>query len=428
MAPRKAQGRARAAPRSRTRRQRGRNRRTEATRHCRERLARKRRRRRGAESRDSAASPGWCSRSCSRPGCPDSAAADRGRRAGSGNPRPRRSARFRPRGLQARCGCGGRWRWPERRRGCCPCAGGYHHPGPAIISESALPCGIGSASTARFRPNELFSKEGPGLAKAKHQGGATPAASPARDTRPSFRGMRSMTPESRDSGFASRPGMTQTLLVTIDLFALFVALLRLDREGCDRASFKPLQRDRLAGLLAVAVRVVLDALQGCVDLGDQLALAVAGAQFDGTVGLRRGAVGEIGMIDVLFLQRLQRDSRFPQDLVLPGQKLGAKIVALAVVHERLFFGGSIILQLFQGQPIFICKANERFRSRAPYIAASCDRQYRWVVVPGESEALPKALRAQGYPAAVIGRRKLRHPSDGYGGPALSIANRKTLAD
>src|SRR5207248_7075656 len=108
-------------------------------------------------------------------------------------------------------------------------------------------------------------------------------------------------------------------------------------------------------------------------------------------GLRRGAVGEIGMIDVLFLQRLQRDSRFPQDLVLPGQKLGAKIIALPVVHERLFFGGSIILQLFQGQPIFICKANERFRSRAPYIAAPCDRQYRWVVVPRESEALPQGL-------------------------------------
>src|SRR5438876_3198613 len=134
------------------------------------------------------------------------------------------------------------------------------------------------------------------------------------------------------------------------------------------------------------------------------------------------------MIDVLFLQRLQRDSRFAQDLVLPCQKLGAKIIALAVVHERLFFGGSIILQLFQGQPIFICKANERFRSRAPYIAASCDRQYRWVVVPGESSTLPKALRGQSYPDPGRGERKRRRPSDGDDGAALSIANRKTLAD
>src|SRR3984957_15901536 len=58
------------------------------------------------------------------------------------------------------------------------------------------------------------------------------------------------------------------------------------------------------------------------------------------------------MIDVLLLERLQRDLRFPQDLVLPGQELGAEIIALALVHERLFFGRSIVLQLFQGQPIF----------------------------------------------------------------------------
>src|SRR5438067_3500200 len=83
------------------------------------------------------------------------------------------------------------------------------------------------------------------------------------------------------------------------------------------------------------------------------------------------------MIDVLFLEGLQGDLRFPQDLVLPRQQLGAKIIALAVVHERLFFSGSIILQLFQGQPIFACKAERKIvRPRGPYIAAGCHRQYR----------------------------------------------------
>src|SRR6266851_2219008 len=169
----------------------------------------------------------------------------------------------------------------------------------------------------------------------------------------------------------------QTLFVAINLFAFFVALLRFHRQRRDRAGFQPLQRDRLAGLLAIAVGVVLDALQRRVDLRDQLALAVAGAQFDRAVGFRRGAVGEIGMIDVLFLQGLQRHARFPEDLVLPRQQLGAKVIALALVHERLFFGGSIILQLFQGQPNFTCKAGpKRVGPRAPYIAASCDRQYR----------------------------------------------------
>src|SRR5229473_7481913 len=174
----------------------------------------------------------------------------------------------------------------------------------------------------------------------------------------------------------------KTLLVAIDLLAFLVALLRFHRQRRDRAGFQPLQRDRLAGLLAIAVGVVVDALQRRVDLGDQLALAVAGTQFDRAVGFRRGAVGEIGVIDVLFLQRLQRDPRFAQDLVLPRQQLGAKIIALAVVHERLFFGGSIVLQLFQVQPVYDARRPKRVGPRAPYIAASCDRQYR----PGAGNA------------------------------------------
>src|SRR5947207_15623462 len=180
----------------------------------------------------------------------------------------------------------------------------------------------------------------------------------------------------------------QILLVAIHLLAFFVALLRLDRKRGDGAGFQPLQRDRLASFLAIAVGVVLDALQRRIDLGVQLALAVAGAQLDRAVGLRGGAVGEIGMVDVLFLQGLQRDPRFLEDFVLPRQQLGAKIIALAVVHERLFFGGSIILQLFQGQPIFTCKAGRKIvRPRGPYIAAGCDRQYR----PSPWEYRPQGL-------------------------------------
>src|SRR5215472_7097316 len=92
------------------------------------------------------------------------------------------------------------------------------------------------------------------------------------------------------------------LLVAIDLLALLVALLRLDRERCDRAGLEPLQRDRLAGLLSIAVAVVLDALQGGVDLGDQLALAVAGPELDRAIGLGGSTVGKVRMVDVLLLQ------------------------------------------------------------------------------------------------------------------------------
>ena len=57
------------------------------------------------------------------------------------------------------------------------------------------------------------------------------------------------------------------------------------------------------------------------------------------------------MIDIFFLQGLKRDPRLLENFILPGQQLGAEIIALALVHERLFFGGSIVFQLFQGQPI-----------------------------------------------------------------------------
>ena len=75
-----------------------------------------------------------------------------------------------------------------------------------------------------------------------------------------------------------------------------MALLRLDRQRGDRARIEPLQADRLAGLLAVAVRAVLDAGERGIDLGDELALPVARPELERAVGLRGGAVGEIGVL------------------------------------------------------------------------------------------------------------------------------------
>jgi len=44
-----------------------------------------------------------------------------------------------------------------------------------------------------------------------------------------------------------------------------------------------------------AIGTILDPAQGRVDLGDQLALAVAGAKFQLPFGLGGGTIGEIGM-------------------------------------------------------------------------------------------------------------------------------------
>ena len=82
-----------------------------------------------------------------------------------------------------------------------------------------------------------------------------------------------------------------------------------------------------------------------VDLGDQLALAVAGAQLDRAVGLRGGAVGEVGMILVLVLEMLQRLLGLLEDVLPPVEQLLAEILPLALVHERLFVGRPIVLVL-----------------------------------------------------------------------------------
>jgi hypothetical protein len=55
-------------------------------------------------------------------------------------------------------------------------------------------------------------------------------------------------------------------VVAIDLLAALMALLRLDRQGRDRARVETLQRDRLAGFLAIAVSAFIDALQRRIDL------------------------------------------------------------------------------------------------------------------------------------------------------------------
>ena len=70
--------------------------------------------------------------------------------------------------------------------------------------------------------------------------------------------------------------------------------LRFDRQGGDGAGVEPLERNGFARFLAEAIGTVLDPAQRRVDLGDQLALAVPGPEFQLALGLGGGAVGEIG--------------------------------------------------------------------------------------------------------------------------------------
>src|SRR4051812_10739061 len=129
-----------------------------------------------------------------------------------------------------------------------------------------------------------------------------------------------------------KPGSSHSV-VAADAFVAFVAFLGLDRHGRDRARLEPGERDRFAGHFAKAILAAVDAAQRRVDLGDELALAIAGPELDRPVGFRRGAVGEIRLADRPALQLSHRALRFAEDLVLPSEQLLPEIGALRRVHE-----------------------------------------------------------------------------------------------
>src|SRR5262245_29281638 len=112
--------------------------------------------------------------------------------------------------------------------------------------------------------------------------------------------------------------------------------LRLDRQRGNWACLEPTQRDRLACFFAIPVGAIIDARERFVDFRDQLALAVASAQLYGAIGFGRGTVCEIWMILIFLLKMLQRFLGLLEYVLSPHEQLGAKIIALAFVHERLF--------------------------------------------------------------------------------------------
>src|ERR1043165_443126 len=54
------------------------------------------------------------------------------------------------------------------------------------------------------------------------------------------------------------------------------------------------------------------------------------------------------MVLVLVLEMLQGVPRLPQDLVLPDLQLGAEVLALPLVHERLFVGRPVAVEAIMG--------------------------------------------------------------------------------
>src|SRR4051794_21301100 len=87
--------------------------------------------------------------------------------------------------------------------------------------------------------------------------------------------------------------------VAVHLLLELATGLRLDGQRRGGACQQARNADRLARLFAPAVAAVLDAPERLVDLLEQLALAVAGAQLEGVLLFERGLVRRIGLDLVL---------------------------------------------------------------------------------------------------------------------------------
>src|SRR5579884_2555388 len=126
-------------------------------------------------------------------------------------------------------------------------------------------------------------------------------------------------------------------IVAVGALHALVALLGLDRQGRDRARFEAADADRLVGFLAEAVGAGVDAAEGGVDLGDEFAFPLAGAQLNRAVGFERSAVGQIRLQQTLFLEVLQRPGGIGEQFRPPSQQLLAEVFHLERVHELFVF-------------------------------------------------------------------------------------------
>ncbi len=114
-----------------------------------------------------------------------------------------------------------------------------------------------------------------------------------------------------------------------------MTFLCFDGQGRRRARLKPPQTNGFAGLFAEAVGTIVDAGDRFVNLGDQFALTVAGAQFERPVRFRGGPVHQIGVVFRFLLHDRNGFFRTGQDFRFPRNQLFAEIGELTLIH--IFF-------------------------------------------------------------------------------------------
>src|SRR5690606_23371604 len=119
------------------------------------------------------------------------------------------------------------------------------------------------------------------------------------------------------------------------LLQVLPALLLVDGALGGEARLQPVEADFLARIDAVAVLALVHALERAVDLADQLAVAVAGAQFQRVLGLARGALGLVADVAHFVLEVLDGLLGFLVHVRAPLQPRLAEVLQPQRVHALL---------------------------------------------------------------------------------------------
>src|SRR5450830_1136278 len=145
-------------------------------------------------------------------------------------------------------------------------------------------------------------------------------------------------------------------LVAVQLLFQLAALLRLQRQGGGRARDQAGNADRLARFLAPAVVVVVDGGNRLLDFFQQLAFAVARAQFQRVLFLDGGTVGGVGDQHG-FAQVFRGFAGVFQQFFFQGLQLGLEECHLSGVHVVLFAHRQ---NFFFGEQWSFCSRGGRF--------------------------------------------------------------------
>ena len=109
-------------------------------------------------------------------------------------------------------------------------------------------------------------------------------------------------------------------------------MLRLQAQGGHRAGFEPAYADLLAGFAAIAIAAVINTQQGGVYFAEQLALAVAGPEFQAEFLFLGRPVGGIGKVGGVFFHVVHRAVHLFHQLMLPVQQDLPEMLKLRLIH------------------------------------------------------------------------------------------------